>query len=511
MNVELITEENARLKEQNNALISLQEKYQAQIETQNFLIEKLQHQLNCLLRHRYGKKTEQINGKQLSLFGEDELKEPWEAIKEAHSDDALEPPKKPRNGCRNLPSELPRELITYDLSEAEKHCPECKGELHQIGKEISEQLEYVPASLKVKQHIRLKYGCRKCASTVLTADMPYQPIAKGLAGPNLLAHIIVSKYEDHIPLHRQERIFGRYGVELSKSTLCDWIMQCANLLSPLTDKLRQKILVAPKIHTDDTPILVQGEEKIKTGRLWVYIGCGGLDPPSIVYNYTENREGRWPQEFLKGYEGYLQADAYAGYDALYAEGKVVEIGCFAHVRRKFYDIVSQCQKATHAQEALGYIARLYAIEATAKDLVYEERKKIRQEKARPILEEFKKWLDAKAEAFPPKSPMGLAISYTTKLWAALTRYTEDGMLEIDNNRAERAIRPIAVGRKNWLFAGSDKGGKAAAIIYSLVETCKQNNIQPYEYLADVLARLPAHKINQIEELLPCNWKKQSTS
>ena len=232
---------------------------------------------------------------------------------------------------------------------------------------------------------------------------------------------------------------------------------------------------------------------------------------ALVYNYTENREGRWPQEFLKGYEGYLQADAYAGYDALYAEGKVVEIGCFAHVRRKFYDIVSQCQKATHAQEALGYIARLYAIEATAKDLVYEERKKIRQEKARPILEEFKKWLDAKAEAFPPKSPMGLAISYTTKLWAALTRYTEDGMLEIDNNRAERAIRPIAVGRKNWLFAGSDKGGKAAAIIYSLVETCKQNNIQPYEYLADVLARLPAHKINQIEELLPCNWKKQSTS
>lgn len=380
--------------------------------------------------------------------------------------------------------------------------------MHLIGEETSEQIDYVPGKLKVNRSIKLKYGCRKCESTVLTADMPYQPIAKGFLGLGLLAHTIVSKYEDHIPLHRQERMFARYGIEISKSTLCDSILQCANLLSPLVDRLKQDILKSPKIHTDDTPILVQAEKRIKTGRLWVYIGCGATDPPSVVYEYSANREAKWPQAFLEGYKGYLQADAYSGYDELYKSGDVLEVGCFAHVRRKFYDIANQNKKAVSASEALEYIKKLYEIEARAKDLDNNVRKKMRQEEAKLILDDFKKWLDEKSESFPPKSPTALAIAYALNHFRALTRYTEDGILDIDNNRAERAIRPIAVGRKNWLFAGSDRGGKAAAVIYSLIETCKQNNVQPYYYFADVLAKLPSCKINEIDKLLPCNWEKQ---
>lgn len=506
MELALLLEENSLLKEQNNLLQIEVKKYKPEIDSLKFLVEKLQHQLDNLLRHRYGQKSEHVD-LQLSLFGNKEVFESTVAPA-TETITYTRTKSKPRNGCRNLPDNLPRERIEYDLTEEQKVC-DCGGKLHSIGEDVLEQLEYVPAMLKVIQHAKHKYACRTCEK-ILTATMPEQPIAKGFVGPNLLSHIIVSKYEDHLPLHRQERIFARYGMELSKSTLCDWVLQAADLLAPLRERLEQKILVSPKIHTDDSPILVkvgnEQDKNIKTGRLWVYIGCGGIDPPSVIYHYSPNRNSEWPLQFLKDYQGYLQADAYSGYDRLYTTNKIIEVGCFAHARRKFVEIAKNAKAPIRAHQALGYIKKLYDIETEAKDMSNGERKNIRQTKAKPILDEFKKWLDIQLNELPEQTPMYKAVAYSVNAWIALNRYLENGILEIDNNRAERSIRPIAIGRKNWLFAGSDRGGHAAAIIYSLIESCKQHDIKPYVYLADVLAKLPSYKINRIEDLLPQNWK-----
>jgi transposase len=371
----------------------------------------------------------------LSLFSNEEVLEPSvEPVTEIITYTRTK--HKSRNGCRNLPDNLPRERIEYDLTEEQKNCS-CGGKLHPIGEDILEQLEYIPATMKVLQHIKLKYACRSCEK-ILTATMPEQPIAKGFVGPNLLAHVIVSKYEDYLPLYRQERIFARHSLELSRSTLCDWILQAADLLAPLREKLEQKILMSPKIHTDDSPILVQvdngkniqNEKNIKTGRLWVYIGCGGVDPPTVVYRYSPNRNSEWPFQFLRSYRGYLQADAYSGYDCLYTTNDIIEVGCFAHARRKFVEIAKNTKTLTRAHQALGYIKKLYEIETEAKDLSNEERKNIRQVKARPILDEFKKWLDVQINELPEQTPMYKAAAYSVNAWVALNRYLENGILEI---------------------------------------------------------------------------------
>ena len=471
-------------------------------------LDRLQHQLNSLLRSNYGKKAEPFNSDQAELFATDEAPQ-----QETHTEkETITYKRKKRDyGRRILPDDLPRERIVHDLPDDQKSCGDCNGPLHKVSEEVSEQLESVPAKLYVKQHVRIKYGCRCCEDKIITAPMPAQPIDKGLAGPGLLAEVLVNKYADHLPLYRQSERFKRHKIEIPRSTLCDWVATCAQLLKPITDVMTEDVLKSPKIHTDDVPVPVQakGHGQTKKGRFWVYIGCGGSSPPAAVYDYTPSRSQQGPVQFLRGYQGYLQADAYPGYDVLFKTGKIIEVGCMAHARRKFYDVAQGNKNSGSAYQALSYIQKLYRIESDARELNAEERRLLRLEKSKPLLNEFKTWLDKQSLRVLPKSPVGGAIHYALNQWQALISYLDEGMLDIDNNRAERAIKPIVIGRKNYMFVGSDAGGENAAGVYSLIQTCKENKVNPYEYLRDVLTRLPTHKMNRIRELLPYNWAQQT--
>jgi hypothetical protein len=347
----------------------------------------------------------------------------------------------------------------------------------------------------------------------VTAAKPAQPVPRGLPGPGLLAHVIVSKYGDHLPLYRLEGIFGRLGLALTRQTLCGWLPACAELLRPLYELLRGRIWQGWVVGSDDTPVGVQepGRGQTRPGRVWVYVG--DVWAPYLVYDYTPNRAQGGPQRFLRDYLGYFQADAYAGYDALYATGRLVEVGCWAHARRKFYEArATDPERATYA---LGMIRQLYAVERQAdeeiarRQLGREEgwwlRLRLRQEQAVPLLTMLCQWLDRERDQALPKSPIGEAIGYARNHWAALARYTTQGYLAIDNNAAERALRAIAVGRKNYLFFGSDAGGETAAVLYSLVQTCKRLGVEPWRYLRDVLERLPTGPADRLEELLPDRW------
>jgi len=355
----------------------------------------------------------------------------------------------------------------------------------------------------VIEHVQIQYACRNCEEKVVLADKPPQPIDKGLPGPGLLAQVITSKYADHLPLYRLEGIFERLGVWLPRTTMCDWVGASADLFSPLVGVMKADLLNSKKIHTDDTsvPVLDPGLGQTRRGRLWVYLGCEPHD--HIVFDYTPSRERDGPAAFLEGYSGYLQADAYAGYDGIYAGGQVIEIACWAHARRKFVDNVSV--ERGEPFTALAFIAQLYQIERDAKGMSSRERRRFRQKHARPVLRAFKKWLDDKARTLLPKSELAKAVGYVLRQWDSLVRYTEDGDLEIDNNAAERALRRVAVGRKNWLFAGNDEGGRRAAILYSLIGSCQLHGIDPFHYLRDVFRRLPAQPAHALAELTPKAW------
>ncbi|MHC4397739.1 MAG: IS66 family transposase [Planctomycetota bacterium] len=462
----------------------------------------LQHQVLNLIRGKYGQQSEKYP---VEYFAGDLFAKDAPAPKAEPEKEEITYKRTKRNGHRNIPKELPRVRIEYKLSEEDLDCPcGCGNKLHKIGEVITEQLEIVPAKIYVNQHVRFKYAGCADKDKVITAPMPAQPIDKGFAGPGLLADVIVNKYDDHMPLYRQSEKLARSGINISRKTLCDWVLQCAALLKPVVDEMAKDVLKSPKIHTDDTPVPVQFEGKTKEGRLWVYLGCGSQSPPAVVYDYTPNRQQQWAQEFLSKYQGYLQADAYQGYDKIYADNKVIEVACMAHARRKFVDIEKNANKT--ALSALNYIGKLYKIERRIKDFHPVAKRAIRKLEAKPILKEFKIWLKRKKLSVIPKSPMGKAVNYALKNWIALTRYLADGVLDIDNNAAERLIRPIAVGRKNWMFAGSDRGGRAAAIMYSLIETCKLNNKNPYDYLRDTLTRLPTTLQRDIAELLPYERK-----
>jgi transposase len=459
----------------------------------------LQHQVLNLIRGQYGRKSEKLSDEYFmgDLFSKEAIKliEPVETKAEEISYTR----KKGRNGHRNIPSDLPRVRIEYKLSEEELNCPcGCGKKLHKIG-------EIVPTKMYVKQHVRFKYAGCVNGDKVLTAPMPNQAIDKGLAGPGLLADVIVNKYDDHLPLNRQSERLARSGIDISRKTLCDWVMQCADLLDPIVEVMHKDLLLSPKIHTDDTKVPIQAENKTKEGRLWIYLGCGGQSAPVAVYDYTPNRKQRWALEFLQDYKGYLQADAYQGYDKLYGD-KIIEVGCLAHARRKFIEIDKNETKHKQAISALSYIGKLYRIEKRIKNLTPIAKRAVRKKEAKLILKEFKKWLLEKNKRVIPKSPLGKAVQYTLNNWVGLTRYLANGILDIDNNKAERQMRPIAVGRKNWMFAGSDRGGSAAAVMYSLIETCKLNNINPYDYLRDILTRLPNTLNRDIRQLLPYEWK-----
>jgi hypothetical protein len=339
--------------------------------------------------------------------------------------------------------------------------------------------------------------------------MPPLPIERGRPGPGLLAHVLIAKYADHLPLYRQSDIYAREGVDLERSTLADWVGRSAALLDPLVQALRKDVMASDVVHGDDTPVpvLEPGLGKTKTGRLWAYVRDGRPHgderPPAAVYFYSPDRKGEHPQSHLKGFRGILHADGYAGFDAIFERGQVSEAACWAHVRRKFFD---EHEKGSPlATEALERIAALYGIETDIKGKPPDERQRLRHERAKPLLDELKAWLEATLKKISGKSDLAKAMRYTLSRWDALTRFLHDGRIEIDNNAAERAIRGVALGRKNYLFAGSDAGGERAATIYSLIETAKLNGLDPEAYLHDVLARIADHKINRIGELLPWNW------
>jgi transposase len=519
--------------------------------------ERLRERLDQLLRRLYGPRSECLNPDQPLLFPE--LPESETLTPPPTDPVETTKPRRKGHGRQQLPKHLPRDRRVYELSEAERVCQGCGQARAVIGQEVSEQLDYEPASLMVIEHVRLTYACTCCekrrqagasttpaasvtpntptapsaaavlndptamclvtertaTSTFRTAPRPPSPIARGLAGPGLLAHLIVSKFCDHLPLYRCERILARFGVSLSRSTLCDWLAQSAVLLRPLWELLKGQVLQSRVIQTDDTPVRVQAQAAMAAhqGRLWVQVG--DADHPGLVYLYSPNREGQWPQTFLKGYAGFLQADAYTGYDALFATGAVVEVGCWAHARRKFFE--AQKTDPEGALYALGVIRQLYAVERQAAEQVAELRLpraeaealhlRLRQAQSVPLLKSFGEWLDKQAAVLLPKSPLAEAVGYARNQWAALQVYTTAGFLEIDNNAAERALRAVAIGRKNYLFFGSDVGGDTAAVLYTFTQTCQALGVEPWHYLRDVLGRLPGYPPERLRELLPDEWAR----
>jgi len=483
------------------------------IKNQHAVIEALRAQIAALKRARYGRSSEKLDRQieQLELML-DEMAYQAPSV-DIPFEDADEPAPKNRPARQKLPENLPREEIVLT---PETFCPECGAESHsKIGEDVSEVLEYVPAHFKVLRHVRPKYSCRACES-IRQCDLPSMPITKGKAGAGLLAHTIVSKYCDHLPLYRQSEIFARQGIHLSRSTMAGWMRQVDDLVKPLSEALRKDILSSEKLHGDDTtvPVLTPGLGKTKTGRLWVYVrddrGFGGKSKPAALYCYSPDRKGIHPQEHLCRYSGILQADGYAGYNGLYKTDElhscsgIIEAACWAHVRRKFYDDYENT-KSAYAKSILDHIGALYDIERSIKGKPPDERVSTRQAKALPVIETLKSALEDTREKISGKSPLAGAIRYALSRWTALQTYIHDGRAEIDNNIAERAMRPVALGRKNYLFAGSDKGGEAAATFYALIETAKLNNLNPERYLADMLERIADHPINRIDELLPQNW------
>jgi transposase len=501
----------------------------AQLQEQTRQRERLEYQFQLLLRRFTGRSSEKLDKNQLALF-EKLLEElaPTTSASPAESAVAPAPGAAVRgapHGRRKIPSDLPRERVIHDLPEDEKPCP-CCGQIRcVIGKEVTEKLAWVPAKVKVIEHVRLTYACRHCeqaaaetGSQVVTADLPLSPIEKGLAEPSLLAQVIVSKYADHLPLHRLERIFERHGIDLARSTLCDWMRDCAQGLKPLYNLMVQEVLQSKVIHTDDTSVQVLDKNlpETRTGRLWVYLG--DQDHPYTVFEHTATRQRDGPMKFLNGWgkdkKVYLQADAYGGYDGVYLgqagspSGNVIEAACMAHCRRKFYD--ARSSDSATATQALAYIRLLYDVEDQAKEMASSERAALRQKLAVPRLQEFRAWLESRQAAHGgpvlPKSPMGAAITYAFNQWDALCVYTTDGDLDIDNNAAERALRRIAVGRANWTFLGSENGGHTAAILYSFIATCQRHQVNVFNYLGDVLNRIAAHKSTRLAELLPDRWQ-----
>ena len=411
-----------------------------------------------------------------------------------------------RPARRPLPEHLPREVVTH--LPAHDCCPDCGGALRQFGEDVAEQLERIPATFKVIRHVRPKFACKQC-ERVVEAPAPARPIERGLAGPDLLAHVLVSKYADHCPLYRQSDIYAREGVDLDRSTLAGWVGATSELLTPLVDALRKHVLSAIKIHADDTPVpvLAPGNGKTKTGRLWTYVRderpAGEKTAPAVWFAYSADRKGEHPRLHLKKFKGALQADAYAGFHHLYEGDAIYEVACWAHTRRKFHDI-----HAIHASpittEALDRIGALYGIEEEVRGKPADLRRTVRQQRARPLLDDLRNWLEKMLRSLSAKSETAGAIRYALSHWRALTRYVDDGLLEIDNSAAERALRAVALGRKNYLFCGSDSGGQRAAAIYSLLGTAKLNGLDPELYLRQVLTRIAEHPIKNIEQLLPWN-------
>jgi transposase len=522
---------------------------------------ELRDRLDRLLRRLYGPKGERFDPQQATLFG-DAVPAPATPAAPA-AEPASEPGSAPAqrkgkpHGRGRLPDNLPREPVHHTLSEAERLCAACGTLRLDIGTDASEQVDYRPAVYVVKQHVIHKYLCPCCArrqkaagvapaasgaterepaSTpldattapaqapppdtnaaapvptvplIVSAARPAELLPKCLAAPGLLAYLIVSKFLDHLPLYRLEHISARHGWELTRSTMCQWLADCGQGLRPLYELMVTRVLQSRVIHTDDTPVKIQDHAPgaTATGRLWDYLG--DRQHPYNVFDFTPNRQRDGPQRFLQNYQGYLQADAFSGYDRLYlpdpVDGvtRIIEVACNAHARRKFYDARSTDE--LHACQALAYYGQLYDLERQAKDFDDATRRQLRQDLAVPLLAKFQTWLQRQRDEVLPKSALGEAVGYTLNNWTALLRYTEQGFLAIDNNVAEREMKRIAIGRKNWLFFGTENGGATAAVLLSFTTTCQRLGVEPWAYLQDVFTRLPATPADQLDTLLPDRW------
>jgi transposase len=483
------------------------------LKDQALQIEQLKARLAKLLRQRFGSSSEKIKGAidQLELIIGDletDLAETSPSTQEPEPEPpAIEPAiqtgrRKPKR--KPLPENLPRDVVEHAPACA---CPKCGGALRRLGEDVTEILEYVPGAFRVIRHVRPKMSCR-CCESITQPPVPSLPINRGLAGPGLLAHVLVGKFCDHLPLHCQAEIYARDGIDLDRSTLADWVGQCARLLRPLVDAVGAHVMAADRVHADDTtvPVLAPGNGKTRTGRLWCYVRddhpFGGKAPKAVLYCYSPDRKGEHPKAHLAGFKGILQADGYAGYAGLYQQG-VTEAACMAHVRRKFFDIHAET-KSPQSNEALQRIAALYAVEALIRGEAAEIRLKVRAERSAPLFTEFRKWLDTMSARVSGRSEMAKAIRYALGRWDALTLVLRDGRVCIDNNAAERSMRPMTLGRKNWLFAGSNSGGERAAAIYTLTESAKLNGLDPEDYLRKVLERIADHPVKRVHEFLPWN-------
>ena len=503
------------------------------IEKQLQTLDGLHQQLARLLRRQYGPQKERIDPDQLTLFSVEDIERLAAELQQGlddsvstddgstdetsgdpcNDDDGESPSstkkKRKGHGRRPLPDDLPRRQVIHELSDDERLCPCCGKLRKEIGSDVSEQLEFVPASLEVIEHHRKKYACRDCEEHVAIAAKPPQPIDKGLPGPGLLAHTVLSKYGDYLPLYRQEDILSRSGILLRRSTLGGWIAAAADLLQPLYDLMCVRVLRSRVIHTDDTGIKMLAKGQCRNAKFWTYIGDAANR--YAVYEFRLTREGKEPSRFLEGFRGYLQADAFSGYDQLYKSGQVIEVACMAHCRRYWWE--AKQTDSRHAHEAISDIARLYELEEQFREakLADDAMRDARQRHAVPILNTFEAWLESERDRVLPQSPIGKAFTYTRNQWQALRRYTDDGALCIDNNIAERMMKLPAIGRKNWLFVGSETGGRRAAILMSVIASVKLCGVEPWAWLNAVLKELPLRQVQprakppDLTDLLPDHW------
>jgi transposase len=476
-------------------------------------LDRTERLLRQLLEAKTGRKSEQLSREQLALFAAELGMSLPEAEESDDSND--EPPGgasasgsgKPR-GRKPLPRHLKRERIEHDLPDPEKHCDACDQDLRKIGEEVSERYEYLPAQMKVIEDACFTYAC---ACTVKTASKPPQPIEKSTASASVLAQVIVSKLADHLPLHRQAKMFRRHGIEIAEQTMCDWMAQSAELLQPLYERLKRHVLASKVVGTDDTPVKVldRNRKQARKGRIWPYVG--DREHVAVVYDYTATRERAGPEEFLQNYRGYLQADAYVAYDSFFVkpapgqESRMVEVGCWAHARRHVHQALDN--DPSRMRTLLLMIAELYRVEKLARQraLGGEDLRVMREQGARPVLGKLHAYLREIQQQLLPKSEAGQAVNYLLKNWTALTRYCENPDLSIDNNHTERSLRGWAVGRNNWTFFGSDRGGNTAAVLKSFVASCELVKVDPFAWFQDVLSRIAWHPMTRLDELLPHCW------
>ena len=509
---EQLLEFTRQLAMQHQQLAEDKQQLDAKVQHLSILTQKYEHELALFKRHKFGCKNEHLTQKQIHLWDEaveeDIAAVDLELERLNASETAVQIQKfkvnKPKR--RALPDHLETIRIEHEPTSTQCHCG-CT--LRRIGEDISEKLNFRPAQFYKEQHVRGKWVCDQC-DTLIQQPMPAQAIDKGIATPELLSHVLVSKYADHLPLYRQRLIYQRAGVDLARSTLADWVGRCGVELEPLVDTLKEMLLQQQVIHADETPVTVMqiGEKKPKKGYVWAYATTQYNSIQAVIYDFQDSRSGQHAEEFLKGWQGHLVCDDYSGYKARFRSGQVIEVGCMAHARRKFHEL-HVTGKSQIAEHALQLIQQLYAIEAELKETANctaEYRLQRRQQESQPIMQQLHEWLTAHQMKVPPSSATAKAINYSLKRWTVLSRYLDDGHLPIDNNWLENQMHPWALGRKNWLFAGSLRSGQRAANIMTLIQSAKLNGLNPYAYLSDVLKRLPTQKMSQIEELLPHKWK-----